>query len=80
MSQSRWIRIPRTDGRSATIRVDGITALMPNVVKDKAEVTIQLGPTLMIHTPLTEAQVVKLMAQASGQVSFPIVDWETEAA
>ena len=67
MTAPHFIRLDRTDGRPAVIRVDAITALLPGIVKGVPEVTMQLGPTVILNvsTPLDE--IVKLMGQATGR-------------
>ena len=72
MIQPRFIKIPRTDGRSATIRADAITALLPGQVKGQDEVVIAIGPTQQVHTPLSEGTIVKMMAAALGTMPVTV--------
>lgn len=72
MTKPCFIRIPRTDGRMATIRADAITALLPGTGKGGVEeVAISLGPTMTVHTTLAERSLVSMIAASLG--TMPVV-------
>lgn len=70
-----FIRIKRDTGAEALVRVDTITAILHNtmMVKEGAEkverpaLSIQLGPTVVIHTFMDEPTLLKLMCSAGGR-------------
>ena len=88
MSELRpgFVRLTRTDGRTALIRVDAITAILENTGKNKEpEQTIQVGPTISIHTAATAEEIIMRMAEAGGAGRLTVVTAEipvkeTEAA
>jgi hypothetical protein len=79
MSRLTFIRIPRTNGEDAIIRADMITALLPQKVKVKGseedvdEVTIQIGPSIHIHTRLSVERITAAVQNATGGLPMTIL-------
>lgn len=77
-----FIRIKRDTGSDALIRADAVTHILHNTFMKKvgaakvetACLSLHLGQTLVIHTEMTEEQLLTAMASAAAIGKIPVID------